>query len=71
VSRPTPSAPRGEPAEPTGEADERRDEPTEPADEGAELAERGPGSHAEKIDDEGTLREDDTAPGVDPDEADA
>lgn len=36
----------------------------------AHLAERGEGANEEKIGD-GLLREDDTAPGVDPDEADA
>jgi hypothetical protein len=63
--------PDNDPAEPLGSADsdaEHSDAPDDPDTQGAILSERGPGAHEEKIEQEGTLREDDTAPGVDPDE---
>jgi hypothetical protein len=37
-------------------------------DEAAALHERADGAHADQLQDEANLREDDTAPGVDPDE---
>ena len=45
-----------------------REDPPRHPDEAAELRERADGAHAEQVSDEGTLRADDTAPGVDPGE---
>lgn len=62
--------PDHDPSDPLGDIDteaERSSDPADPDTEGALLRERGPGAHEEKIEQEGFLREDDTAPGVDPD----
>jgi hypothetical protein len=50
------------------DADPTREEPPRHPDEAAELRERADGAHAEQVTDEANLREDDTPPGVDPDE---
>lgn len=63
--------PDQDPADPLGDVDseaERSPDPDDPDTQAALLRERGPGAHEEKIGDDANLREDDTAPGVDPDE---
>jgi hypothetical protein len=57
VSTPTPNEPN-------------RPGPDHP-DDAAELRERADGANEEKIGDDANLREDDTAPGLDPEERDA
>lgn len=64
--------PENDPSRPLGDADiesEHADGADEPDTQAALLRERGPGSHAEQIGDDAQFREDDTAPGVDPDES--
>jgi hypothetical protein len=64
--------PENDPSRPLGDVDiesEHADAPDEPDTQAALLRERGPGTHAEQVDDDAQLREDDTAPGVDPDES--
>lgn len=64
--------PENDPSRPLGDTDseaEHAEAPDEPDTQGALLRERGPGTHAEQVDDDAQLREDDTAPGVDPDES--
>ncbi len=59
-----------DPSNPLGDADseaEHSSRPDDPDTEDAVLSERGPGAHAEHAGDD-QLREDDTAPGVDPSE---
>lgn len=65
--------PENDPSKPLGDADseaEHSSAPDDPDPENAILSERGPGAHAEHSGDD-QLRADDTAPGVDPDEAEA
>jgi len=60
--------PDNSPANPLGDADseaEHSDRPDDPDTQDAIVSERGPGAHEEKVEQEGFLREDDTAPGVD------
>lgn len=62
-----------DPHRPLGDADseaEHSSAPDDPDTQAALLRERGPGAHEEQVNDEGQLRDDDTAPGVDPDETD-
>jgi hypothetical protein len=62
-----------DPSQPLGDADseaEHSSAPDDPDTDEAILGERGPGAHEEHVGDD-QLREDETAPGVDPDEADA
>jgi hypothetical protein len=62
--------PDNDPSQPLGGADSEAEHSPDPADpdtQDAVLSERGPGAHAEHASDEDQLREDDTAPGVDPD----
>lgn len=64
--------PENDPSQPLGDVDiesEHAEAPDEPDTQAALLRERGPGTHAEQVDDDAQLREDDTAPGVDPDES--
>ncbi|WP_052664935.1 hypothetical protein [Nitriliruptor alkaliphilus] len=63
--------PDNDPANPTGDVAseaERSPNPEDSDTQAAILRERGPGAHEEKIGDDANLREDDTAPGVDPDD---
>lgn len=62
--------PENSPADPLGDPDlesERSSRPDDPDTQDALLRERGPGAHEEQVEQEGSLREDDTAPGVDED----
>jgi hypothetical protein len=62
-----PADPLGDPRETDTDAEHSSDE-TDPDPTHATMRERGPGGHEEQVGEEPTLRADDTAPGVDPDE---